>query len=781
MSRSTQGLQQRGLTREEPEQQGREQRNLNPSNNGRGQNIQDPNRRSVPIPPSGQLARQVTSSVATCTPSVIASSTISVTSTSSPLTTSFGTSACHTLPSVMPVLHPVEIRGSWAEEMEADSAATGRGPNHPLPQSSTQGTSAVHRTDEEPQLVNTERTGSPNAASTQPSSPIQLPETSQQLDEQADREIWREAIFRNNQKHYNELLTLILVKQQHTSGTRTSTPPPIPHTSTTAIDPRSTDELTASQFRTVLHYISTNNVLRDEIAGLRVLPRESTPARDEDYVAAAHIVELLQSIQKLGAATIQSFHNVATSLARNHPFKFRYCTLMGWIHELSHGITAISVHTNQLSEIALPKLLDWANNQNYFRATLQIFRITEFSLRETLQFASAVSAHATRMIRVLEAHQLLHALHHQLLPATDADKQYAIETLPGMPEPISADPNSFLEVLQWWRSNYAEALMITTTEGYLRTQEMDRMEKEEKQAAHTPPPEQQEENIEQVPTETSGSTTHEEQQEELVQPSSPPRTSPPTPGPRATTAVEAPVLFPRTTSQEDNTSPSQPPPKRSCTAPESQQAQQLADTGLQRIPSWLTIRSSASTPESDYDSPWEIPPPIPPPESTVQCVFCDSLNHYTSDCPRIKRLSQRVQFAIDYQLCINCLKHHRGQCVRFDPCSKCKRKGHHRTFCLDNPYAIPDIHESRTAYYTRIAEQTFRPYPDPMEDRPQHQQTLKEALARKQAQQQARASSSRPSSSRSLPLVRREVSSHEDGRPWRHRTEEADDSDNGSW
>ncbi|VDP12772.1 unnamed protein product [Heligmosomoides polygyrus] len=297
MLRSTQGLQQRGSTHGEPEQQGREQRNLNPSNSGRGLNIQDPNHRYV---------------------------------------------------------------------------ALGRKRWKPIVRQQVEG-----------QII---RFHNPAHKELQPPigwtqsliCPIQLPETSQQLDEQADTEIWREAIFRNNQKLYNELLSLILGEQQRTSGT------------------------------------------------------------------------------------------------------------------------------------------------------------------QTLQFASAVSAHATRMIRVLEDHHLLHALHHQLLPATDADKQYAIEMLP-------------------------EALMITATEGYLRSQEMDRMEQGE-QAAHIPPPEQQEDSV------------------------------------------------------------------------------------------FVSIRA------------------------------------------------------------VNAGK-----------------KGHHRTFCLDNPYAIPDIHESGTTYYTRIAEQTFRPYPNPMEDRPQHQQTLKEALARRQA------------------------------------------------
>lgn len=57
-----------------------------------------------------------------------------------------------------------------------------------------------------------------------------------------------------------------------------------------------------------------------------------------------------------------------------------------------------------------------------------------------------VRAHATRMIGVLEAHQLLHALNCLLVPATDADGRYAIKSQVSMLKPISVDPASFKEL-----------------------------------------------------------------------------------------------------------------------------------------------------------------------------------------------------------------------------------------------------------------------------------------------------------------------------------------------
>lgn len=779
MSRAGEGQTHRNPDVGVTNQQDRRRGNATPGNQGTGQSQHHQENRSVQQYLTDQLARQFSSSVRIPSTGVIASPTpllsvvtISIPPIRSSSTTVFGTSATDQLPSVMPIPQHVELQGTWAEEMSAAGATDdGRLGRHHL-HDGKEDTPADLQSDGVPKRVDVDPMGSPGISPT-PNALNQLVDPNRQQEVQADQAVWREAIFRHNQNHYNELLALILGQQQRTSGDPGVTASPPPSSSTTYIDPRSTEELTASQFRTVLQYINSNNVLRDQITSLRIPPRETTPARDEDYVAAAHIVELLQTTQKLGAATIQTFHNVATLLARHHPLKFRYCTLMAWIHELLHSITAISVHTNQLNEIALPKLFDWSQNQNYFRGTLQIFNITEASVKEALQFAAAVSAYAIRMIRVLEAHQLLHALHCQRVPATDTDKQYAIETLMSTPEPISVEPAVFSEVLQWWRSSYSESLMITTTEGYLRAQELDHTEQHE-ELAHTVSTEQMEEDNQDAPTTSSRSRS----EEEVMQPSLEVKTPPsPPPGPSNTATVDAPVLFARPPAQQGSNMPIQPKPPAKRPSSGEQDRQPPAKASRDGTSSGPVLQHRAATPPAGTTTPPRSPLPRPPPDSSFVCAFCARPEHYSSDCPRHKRLSERVQLAIDKQLCINCLKRHRGNCVRRDPCSRCGTEGHHRAFCLDNPRAIPDIHETRQSYYRRIAEQTFRPYPDPMEDRPPHQITLKEAKARRQAQMQA--STSQHTSRWDRPPVSREASSHEEER--RRRAEEADDSDNGSW
>ncbi|KAL6726139.1 hypothetical protein Aduo_008141 [Ancylostoma duodenale] len=140
---------------------------------------------------------------------------------------------------------------------------------------------------------------------------------------------------------------------------------------------------------------------------------------------------------------------------------------MGWIHELTHGITAISVHKDQPNETILPRLLDWSSDQNYFRATLQLFHITQSTITETLQFTSAISAHATRMIRILEAHQMAHMMSKRRLRVTEADEHYRFTSRVAWPKKWSSEPTSHLQTLSWWRKNFSKNLLSSATNEYL--------------------------------------------------------------------------------------------------------------------------------------------------------------------------------------------------------------------------------------------------------------------------------------------------------------------------
>ncbi|KAK6025557.1 zinc knuckle, partial [Ostertagia ostertagi] len=150
-----------------------------------------------------------------------------------------------------------------------------------------------------------------------------------------------------------------------------------PH-STINVEPYTVEELTAHQFRTVFDYITTNNILRDRIRGIRIPDRETTPARPSDYEG----IHVLQTLLEIVQHTTQSFHNLAVILVRHQPLEIRYTHLMGWIHELTHSITSITVNRDQLQEIMLPRLFQWSQDLDYFRATLQLFGITEETFTE---------------------------------------------------------------------------------------------------------------------------------------------------------------------------------------------------------------------------------------------------------------------------------------------------------------------------------------------------------------------------------------------------------------
>ncbi|VDO19850.1 unnamed protein product [Heligmosomoides polygyrus] len=315
--------------------------------------------------------------------------------------------------------------------------------------------------------------------------------------------------------------------------------------------------------------------------------------------------------------------------------------------------------------------------------------LQEASVREK-QFAAAVSAHATRMIRVLEAHQLLHALHCQRVPAKNTDKQYAIETLMSTPD---------------------------------------------------------------APTTSSRSRS----EEEAMQPSLELKTSPsPPPGPSNTHAtVAAPVLFAGAPTQQDNNMPIQPKPptKRPCGG--EQDRQPPAKAGRDWKTPWPSSQHRATTPPSGTTAPPGSPLPRPPPESSFVCAFCARPEHYTSDCPRHKRLSERVQLATDKQIYINSLKRHRGNCVRRDPCSRHTRnKADLLQENRGTDFQTPPGPNGGSSATTDDSQGGEGPPPD---------------------------ANAGVNITTDLPLgsTPQEASSYEEERG--RRAEEADDSDNGSW
>ncbi|EYC17955.1 hypothetical protein Y032_0029g1977 [Ancylostoma ceylanicum] len=137
---------------------------------------------------------------------------------------------------------------------------------------------------------------------------------------------------------------------------------------------------------------------------------------------------------------------------------------MAWIHELQHTVTGISVQRDLLQELLLPRFIQFTGSQDYLRATLEIFNATEDVLREALTFSSVVSAHATRLIQILEAYQMEHVAQQHQQDMTPLDEDYQRLTQISMPSPLSpASSGPHLQSLLWWRSHYSETLRASAT------------------------------------------------------------------------------------------------------------------------------------------------------------------------------------------------------------------------------------------------------------------------------------------------------------------------------
>ncbi|ETN82568.1 hypothetical protein NECAME_17672 [Necator americanus] len=82
----------------------------------------------------------------------------------------------------------------------------------------------------------------------------------------------------------------------------------------------------------------------------------------------------------------------------------------------------------------LPRFISPPGDQDYMRATLEVFHVTEDVLREALMSSAAILAHATRLIRTLKAFQLMHVLYHQHRYTTLLDEDYQCLLVPPQTE-----------------------------------------------------------------------------------------------------------------------------------------------------------------------------------------------------------------------------------------------------------------------------------------------------------------------------------------------------------
>ncbi|VDO23806.1 unnamed protein product [Heligmosomoides polygyrus] len=511
------------------------------------------------------------------------------------------------------------------------------------------------------------------------------------------------------------------------------------------------EELTASQFRTVFDYIGSNNVLRDLVESLQVPPREPSQVRMKDHEAATQITHTLRIMLNAATETAHSFHNLAVLLGRGSPLRYPYTVLMSWIQVLTYQITSINVQRDQLTELVLPRLLTPSSQQDYFRNTFQSFNITEDLFRESLQYVSAVTAHATRMIRVLQAYQMLQALHYRVTPHSEEDTDYTYLLQANTPETL--DPGSYLETLRWWRENYSNALMIHNTRGYLRTHEVDRMlqEQQGQQSVTTAHTTQSSHPIRQTqapahtgpatsvsgspaPFGSAGSTTSAQLPAvipQFVRPQQTPmtrtdgrskarqehrgqrRTRPTSPDQRSQEAGPAKKSHEDTERrtprqrQQDSTTRTQ---DRRPTPPTQEDRPELS---RRQLP---TPAPEGVCPTSSEHQRLETPaahlhPSLPQTLRDGACVFCNHLDHSSEDCAKHTNITDRVEILKARKLCSHCLSRHRGECFGWDPCSRCNRGGHHPAVCINNPIVVCDVEGMTYQIYHQMAAYTLRPYP----------------------------------------------------------------------
>ncbi|CAJ0609000.1 unnamed protein product [Cylicocyclus nassatus] len=207
--------------------------------------------------------------------------------------------------------------------------------------------------------------------------------------------------------------------------------------------PHTVEELTAAQLRKVFDFIATGPT--------HVTPQPPTdPAlltTSQQQQAATVVYHLRQLDDALQCAT-SIFLNVQTFLLCSAP----------------HASTGIITHRDLISDALLPNL--FARSQPFLDA-LTSFDVSETLITEKSTAASAAVAHATRLMRTLEYHQLNYGMTRRKETFSAIDEEYIrLATLPE-PEQPPVEPRTYVRALRWWQDNYDDVLHGTLTNEYL--------------------------------------------------------------------------------------------------------------------------------------------------------------------------------------------------------------------------------------------------------------------------------------------------------------------------
>ncbi|KAK6046045.1 hypothetical protein COOONC_16450 [Cooperia oncophora] len=356
-----------------------------------------------------------------------------------------------------------------------------------------------------------------------------------------------------------------------------------PH-STFEVEPYSIEELTAYQFRTVFNYITTNNVLRDQVRGLVVPAPETTPARPADFEEVAKIVHLLKNLLNIVQNATSSFHDLAILLVGRQPSDIRRVpSCKRRKQALQEETQRPASHSNQRTTITIPRLPRYRSGPRSQRSEGR-----EAGLSSIFDPVTAPTPPGAGKRRY------------------DDGNDFTTTLLPPLKARRSPTANSFSS-----RPEDADALVAA---------------------------------------------------------------------------------------------------KRRRAAPRS------------RFPTRTRKRPTGTWVEF--------------------CAFCEGRDHYTSDCPSFPYLSSRACKAEKAGICSNCVKSHYGVCIRRDPCTICKEEGHHRAFCVQNPWVALDITMSPEQFYEELRNRTYRHPPPGATTRRRYSHSYKDR--EKAGQDEPQKSSPRP-------------------------------------
>lgn len=537
---------------------------------------------------------------------------------------------------------------------------------------------------------------------------------------------------------------------------------------TEAVEPSTVEELTARQLRAVFDYIMNHNIIRDQVLNLAPPVRKPSTVRATDFEEAVKISYLVQNLRQLCENTKTLLCELAKFLTGRHPLKHRYVQLMAWIHELHHSITAISVNREQLQQIILPKFFDVPLDREYFISALSVFHIHRSVLKETLYEASAITAHATRMIRYLEGNQTAHIISRQIFPATEDDIRYFEDSATNMPPKLPNDPTSYIHTPQWWHQNYSDDLKSSVSGEYLRNPSHGSQYESKKPTAAPSEAVLRDQVKKSRPVSTSSSPVQ----------SAASNTQPLGATMETAELEEDPVIiFPRVfkrKSEKTNPSPSnqfsstsasrhlwrapsahsvrgsQSNTQHRPTSIESKKrkhertsSEQRLETSLAKSKSYTSVNDSSFERRKNSVQQYSLSPVFGssrenvhqdeqhmraiPPAKVGPCAFCSARGHFSSDCTKFPWLSERAHLCEKFGLCSNCLKEHYGSCIRQDPCSICHKKGHHRAFCMRNQWVKLDVRQPEDAFYEELQQRTYKAPPPGVVARQPYSQTYREA------------------------------------------------------